>query len=137
LNKTKDDKDDAEAETGTGAVAKPKVNLDVMKQSAGDVKMFLNVVKEFDDRVGLNKLINIIRGSKAKDITDYMKESPFYGKGSKQPLEWWKNLGQQLLNDEYIKERPIMGSFGSTIFITKKGLTQLKPTLAPIQLPSM
>ncbi len=91
-----------------------------------DAKILLDVVREFNDKFGISKMILILKGSKAKTIAQYIQDSKYHGKGRHQTLEFWKDLGQKLLNGELLKEKSIQGSFGCTVQITPKGLALLK-----------
>lgn len=92
--------------------SKTDVTLDVCK--------VLLIVNEFD-HFGKNTIINIIRGSSAKNVTDNMKNATHYGFGKKKSNEWWKSLLTYLINNDYLKEKSLDSGFGSYVLMDTKG----------------
>ena len=86
---------------------------------------FLDFLKTYPNKFGKNMCINIIKGSNLKTIPPTYKNSKFYGIGSMLTTDTWKNYVQHIMNDELISERFIEGSYGSTIYVSKKGLEWL------------
>jgi Werner syndrome ATP-dependent helicase len=86
-----------------------------------EVLILLNTVQEFNDKFGINTIINIIKGSKAKTVPQYCYNSPNYGSSNKS-LPWWKSITQHLIGVGYIAERKLHSSFGFVVYITMAGI---------------
>lgn len=55
-------------------------------------------------RFGCTTYIEILRGSNSKKMKDYMKKLDFYGKGIAHSKDWWKELIDHLIRDDYISQ---------------------------------
>ena len=89
----------------------------------------LILINDLNGKYGSTFLINIIRGSNAKNIYDHHKKNQVYGMGKKYSLLWWKNVVRILINQEYLKEVSLQGKFGSVIGSTDKSNLWLKTIL--------
>jgi RecQ family ATP-dependent DNA helicase len=82
--------------------------------------IILDLISKLNGSYGMNTYINIIRGSKAKNITLYMKNLPYYSIGKSYSVEWFKDIFNALMCDSYLNEKPIKFSMGSVLECTKK-----------------
>lgn len=69
---------------------------------------------------GGTMLIQILRGSANKKITPTSKKSKLFGAGKNYSEKWWKMLVILLINDGYLKEKPISRGHGFTLAMTPK-----------------
>lgn len=69
--------------------------------------------------------INILRGSANKSITSQMKKSKFYGKGKNKSVDWWKELGENLIRLGYLQQIYLKGGrFAMQVVkVTQQGVT--------------
>ncbi len=88
--------------------------------------IILELINKLNGNYGMNTYINIIRGSKAKNITLYMKNLDFYNTGKNYSVEWFKDIFDSLLCENYLIDKPIKFSMGSTLECTKKAKDWLK-----------
>lgn len=86
----------------------------------------LKIIDYLDGKCGTNLVINILRGSKAKNITQHIKNHIFYNIGRHKSVDWWKSIVRLLINNDYLCEVQIRNRYGTVINITKKGLSWLK-----------
>jgi RecQ family ATP-dependent DNA helicase len=101
-----------------------------------EATILFNTINQFNDRFGLNMILNILKGSKSKQIPKFCFDSYVYGSGKmiKKPLEWWKTFGRVLLTNAYMKERYIPSSSGSVISLTVISSEFLKNTNKTLKL---
>ena len=88
--------------------------------------LILELILKLNGSYGLNTYINILRGSKAKNITLFMQNLKLYNIGKSHSVEWFKDLFNALQCDEYLNEKPIKFSMGATVECTKKAKDWLK-----------
>lgn len=93
---------------------KPKVNFTQPAQ------IFLEVLKETNNKYGSSTIINILRGSNAKKAKKYANLKQ-YGKGENQSAEWWKCFIRLMINYSFVLEKPVSKGFGFTLHRTVKG----------------
>jgi Werner syndrome ATP-dependent helicase len=92
-------------------------NTDYTKESY----MLLNLLYKLNDKFGSGMLVNVLLGKETK-IKDYMTEYDEFGLGEQVANEkWWKEYIRHLINNDYLLETQVKGSFGSTLSITNKG----------------
>lgn len=84
----------------------------------------LTLSSKFDGKCGGTFLINVLRGSNAKNISDITKKHKLYGVGKNQSVVWWKAVIRILLNENYLQE-VCFGKFGTTLKCSDKGLKWL------------
>ena len=82
--------------------------------------LILDLINKLNGSYGINTYINILRGSKAKNITQYMQNLAFYNIGKNYSVEWFKDIFNALTCDEYLMETPIKFSMGAIVGCTKK-----------------
>ena len=56
--------------------------------------------------------MRFLRGSKAKDIYDWMRTLPHYAKGNDQPEKFWSELYGRLLAEGWLREKNKTGTHG-------------------------
>ena len=86
-----------------------------------EVYILLSLLNKIDDKFGSGMTISILLGKKSKvkaNMTNYEE----YGCGvSFGNEDWWKDFLRILINDDYLIETQVKGSFGSTLSLTNKG----------------
>jgi len=89
-----------------------------------EAKLLLDLIESIKDRsFGLGMYINIIRGSQNKAISAALTKSKYYGKGKHKSMNWWKELGDNLVTMGYLVQVHIRGRFMMQVTkVTKKGL---------------
>jgi RecQ family ATP-dependent DNA helicase len=90
------------------------------------IYLILELISKLNGSYGVNTYINILRGSKAKNITLFMQNLPFYNIGKSHSVEWFKDLFNAIQCDDYLNEKPIKFSMGSVVECTKKAKDWLK-----------
>lgn len=88
-------------------------------------RTLLELISTYPDRFGRIIYINILRGSKSAKIPEDIKKCPYYGQGTTQSAEWWKDCVAKLLVKGYIREKTLRRGFGSTLGVTPQGITWL------------
>ena len=88
--------------------------------------IILDLINNLNGRYGTNTYINILRGSKAKNITQVMKNQKYYGLGKSYSLDWFKDIFNELIQEEYLNEKSIQAYMGSVLECTKKTKEFLK-----------
>ena len=78
---------------------KIKIKIDITEDS---IRLLL-LLSEFN-HFGKNVIINIIRGSSAKNITTIMKNNINYGMGKNKTIDHWKYIINELIRNKYIQE---------------------------------
>lgn len=104
---------------------------------ADDTKKLLGAVNKFRGQRGLTSSIQMLRGSKAKNVPEYCQADALFGTGKDKPDEWWKSLGSLLEREGFLQKEAFQSKFGATnfkgvmqrTFLTNKGMTWLsKPS---------
>lgn len=85
----------------------------------------LTIANVFDGKCGGTLLINVLRGSNAKNISEYTKKNKLYGVGKHQTIDWWKAVLRIIINNDFLQEIAF-GKFGSTLKCSAKGSEWLK-----------
>jgi ATP-dependent DNA helicase RecQ len=92
----------------------PKIDITI------DACRILLIIGEFN-HFGKNTLVNIIKGSVAKNMTDKMRNCIHYGFGKSKSVEWWKKVITHLVNEKYLEEKEIDGGFCNYITLNTQG----------------
>jgi Werner syndrome ATP-dependent helicase len=91
-----------------------------------EAKMLIDLIESVTSTTknfGLSMYINILRGSQNKTITKIMTKSDHYGAGKHRSVNWWKELGENLVKLGYLTLIYIKGRFAMHIIkVTRKGL---------------
>lgn len=86
-----------------------------------EVYILLNLLNRIDDKYGVGMLVNILLGKESK-VKTWMTTYEEYGSGLSFAGEnWWKEFIRLLINNDYLIETQVKGSFGSTLSLTNKG----------------
>lgn len=79
----------------------------------------LSLIYNLHGKFGAGTFISILNGNKKHNNFEAS------GSGKEYTQEFWKKLIRILINNDYLKEIPIAGNFGSTIECTKKAIDWL------------
>ena len=88
--------------------------------------LILELINKLNGRYGVNTYINILRGSKAKNMTLPMKNQSQYGLGKSYSVDWFKDIFNELIQEEYLNEKSIQAYMGSVLECTKKAKEFIK-----------
>jgi Werner syndrome ATP-dependent helicase len=97
------------------------IDTNIIKQNGNEIYILLNIIRDVNCGLGLNNIIGIIRGSKAKGIDSRYYGHKLYNSRNRLMPPWWKNIFGILKDTGYID----MFSIDRMIKvpqITKKGL---------------
>eukprot|EP01133_Synstelium_polycarpum_P015250 gene15250-18052_t len=97
----------------------------------------LNCIVELNQRFGITMPIKVLRGSSTAKTVNF-KKNKYFNQGSNLSEKWWKDLGDMLIQEGYLREHSI--KLYSIVKLTDKGWQTLtdslkKPNTA-ISLPS-
>jgi len=89
-----------------------------------EAKMLIDLIESITTKnFGISMYINILRGSQNKAITKIMTKNDYYGAGKHRSVNWWKELGENLIKMGYLNMIYIKGRFAMQIIkVTRKGL---------------
>ncbi|QKF94731.1 DNA helicase ATP-dependent recq type [Fadolivirus algeromassiliense] len=87
---------------------------------ANDALNIFNTLNLTNNSFGAGMIISILRGSNSKKVFPRYKKSELFGCGKSHSEAWWKLLIRILINNQYIKEKPISGGHSFTLTITSK-----------------
>lgn len=98
----------------------PQTKQDVQYEA----KMFIDLIESIQfPPYGAKMYINILRGSKERTITPKLAKNKFYGKGAHKSVVWWKELCDNLIRLQYIRQDYVKGKFMILVLkVTKKGV---------------
>jgi RecQ family ATP-dependent DNA helicase len=82
--------------------------------------ILLQTIYETNNMYGANTIVNIIRGSSAKNAIKF-KKMRTYGKGSKYSVDWWKTFIRVIINVDFIREEHVPDGQGFSLYRTVKG----------------
>ncbi len=101
---------------------KNNVNKENQTRNVSIETLFLlSCLKETNYIFGNSTIIGILRGSKNKKIPEKYKNIDSYGKGKNHDINWWKDLINQLLENEFLKEKMVeTGTFAYKTLINSK-----------------
>jgi RecQ family ATP-dependent DNA helicase len=99
----------------------------------GQSYLFLGFVSKHNESYGMGTVVKVLRGSGCKKILQHKQLSPeFFGQGDNKSENWWKQLFNQLMVNDYVKEKSIQGcKYGSVVGITQKGQKWLNDFVDP------
>ena len=70
-----------------------------------EAKLLIELIESIKTRkFGIGMYINILRGSSSKNITSLMKKSKLYGAGKHRSAAWWKEMSDNLLKIEFLRQ---------------------------------
>ena len=90
-------------------------DTEIIKKSGDEMFVLLNVIRDVNCNLGLNNIIGIIRGSRAKGIDTKYYNNKFYNSRNQIQAPWWKNIFGVLKDQGYIE----MFSINRTIRVPK------------------
>jgi RecQ family ATP-dependent DNA helicase len=99
-----------------------KTDRDFTKES----HILFNLLTKINGKFGSTLIVNILRGSNSKKITNDMKKFDEYNKGKLYSDKWWKESMGLLTNHGYLFNKNLKSGFGSVVELTKKGFNSLK-----------
>lgn len=82
--------------------------------------ILLTTIHETNNMYGANTIVNIIRGSSAKNAIKF-KKMRTYGKGSNYSVDWWKTFVRLIINIDFIREEHVPEGQGFSLYRTVKG----------------
>lgn len=89
-----------------------------------EAKLLIDLIESSTRNYGLNMFIDVLRGSKSKKIPEALMSGKFYGKGKDKSLDWWKELGENLITLGYLQSVSVGGRFLIKIIkVTRQGIT--------------
>ncbi len=78
----------------------PRIEVD----GTSDAKLLINCIKELDQRFGMNHVIDVLTGSRAKKITDKKHHLlKNFGQGYMYPKDTWLDMARDMLRQDIIK----------------------------------
>jgi ATP-dependent DNA helicase RecQ len=92
--------------------------IEAGKQLERDVqeraRELLSAVWHCKQSYGIAKYVHFLRGTGGAQLPDFLKSKPGYGKGGAKPVEYWKELANQLLtiSPPYLVEESRVGNAG-------------------------
>lgn len=97
----------------------------LIRKYGNDMFRLLTVIRDVNDKYNCNfgkiVMIGIIRGSKRKTIPKTYYKHKFYGDGKSSSDQWWKNLLEEMMDNEYVESVAIKPMI-YVPKITKKGV---------------
>jgi len=107
-------------------------NKNIKKDYSNLIFIILDLINKLTSSYsyGTNTYINILRGSKAKNITPYMKKLSYYNIGNMYSVEFYKDIFNELLCNDYLIETNLKSysKFSNicTISCTQKAINWIK-----------
>lgn len=78
----------------------PRIEVD----GTNDAKLLINCIKELDQRFGMNHVIDVLTGSRAKKITDKKHQLlKNFGQGDMYPKTEWMDMARDMVRQDVIK----------------------------------
>ncbi|XP_062430356.1 bifunctional 3'-5' exonuclease/ATP-dependent helicase WRN isoform X2 [Rhea pennata] len=78
-------------------------------------------VSALDEKFGTKLPILFLRGSNSQRLPDRYRRHALFGSGKDWPESWWKSLGQQLINEGFLREVSGHSKFATICVLTQKG----------------
>lgn len=98
--------------------------MQTTKNMSEDSELLLLAIKQTGERYGLTMPITVLVGSKIKKVTEVSFDKlPIFGKGKHHSIDWWKELGNILIINEFLDE--LVSDHKVSYTVTHKGLTFL------------
>lgn len=101
-------------------------NLIKCKQNVQkETKLLLDLIESLKKNFGLGMYINILRGSKNKNIPIAIIPKEYHGAGKHRSFDWWKELGEHLIKIGFLQQVYLKGGrfMVPIIKVTKDGVT--------------
>lgn len=90
-----------------------------------EVKIFIELVSQFNNKFGKTMFINTIRGVNSSKIPQNFRASQYYGIGKSKSEEWWKVAVQHVINADLITIKSLTGHYGTIISVNANGIDWL------------
>nr|XP_013810611.1 PREDICTED: Werner syndrome ATP-dependent helicase [Apteryx mantelli mantelli] len=81
----------------------------------------MSAVSALDEKFGTKVPILFLRGSNSQRLPDRYRRHALFGSGKDWPESWWKSLGQQLINEGFLREVSGHSKFATICVLTQKG----------------
>nr|XP_022305498.1 Werner syndrome ATP-dependent helicase-like isoform X1 [Crassostrea virginica] len=81
-----------------------------------------DAIQTLGSRFGLATVVLFLSGSHSQRVSRFTNLSGF-GKGKYRKPNWWKGFGKALIYEGYLKEVAVKDSFGSTVELSRKGIS--------------
>lgn len=86
-----------------------------------EIYILLSLLNKINDKFGMGTTINILLGKQSK-VKQYMTNFDEFGCGLTFGCEnFWKDIIRNMMNNDYLIETQVKGSFGTTLSLTNKG----------------
>ena len=100
--------------------------VEIKQDVSVEARMLIDLIDATKPRrFGLLIYIDVLRGASNKKILKFFPKNKFYGKGKHRSANWWKEMGQNLIDQEFLmKTRINTGNFPTLITeVAPKGIT--------------
>jgi RecQ family ATP-dependent DNA helicase len=89
-----------------------------------EAKLIIGLIESMGRRsFGMGQYINILRGSNNKSIQAFMKKLDQFGKGKHRSVNWWKEMIDGLVSQQFLQLSQVKGRFGMQVLkTTTKGI---------------
>ncbi|NWJ02594.1 WRN helicase, partial [Crypturellus undulatus] len=81
----------------------------------------MSAVSALDEKFGTKLPILFLRGSNSQRLPERYRRHALFGSGKDWPESWWKSLGQQLINEGFLREVSGHNKFATICVLTQKG----------------
>ncbi|KGL75060.1 Werner syndrome ATP-dependent helicase, partial [Tinamus guttatus] len=81
----------------------------------------MSAVSALDEKFGTKLPILFLRGSNSQRLPERYRRHALFGSGKDWPESWWKSLGQQLMNEGFLREVSGHSKFATICVLTQKG----------------
>jgi ATP-dependent DNA helicase RecQ len=83
--------------------------------------MLFRLLRKTNNKFGTGVIIGTLRGSKAKNISNFLRKLDLWGLGHRWSTDWWKAFIRLLISYEMLRLKALPKSFGSILEYTSKG----------------
>ena len=83
--------------------------------------MLFRLLRKTNNKFGTGVIIGTLRGSKAKNINNYLRKLDLWGMGQRWSVDWWKAFIRLLISHQMLRLKALPKSFGSILEYTPKG----------------
>uniref|UniRef100_A0A8C7EIA0 ATP-dependent DNA helicase n=1 Tax=Nothoprocta perdicaria TaxID=30464 RepID=A0A8C7EIA0_NOTPE len=86
----------------------------------------MSAVSALDEKFGMKLPILFLRGSNSQRLSERYRRHALFGSGKDRPESWWKSLGQQLINEGFLREASGHSKFATICVLTQKVIFVVK-----------
>ena len=83
--------------------------------------MLFRLLRKTNNKFGTGVIIGTLRGSKAKNISNFLRKLDLWGLGHRWSIDWWKAFIRLLISYNMLRLKALPKSFGSILEYTPKG----------------